>query len=296
MKAWVATQNKLARTYLDSIAQRPEIARRVGKLLRAKTIRRYGFEFRQRLFAMKLAPPANQPMLVMLPPDGNIAKESVVLDPNALDAKGHTTIDFYRASYDGRRVVVSLSVDGSEVGTAYVYDVATRKRLPDVVPGIMYPTAGGSVEWAPDGSGFYYTRYPQEGERPPADRHFYQTVWFHQLGTPASADRYVIGRDFPRIAEIELDGGRDGKYLLAKVHNGDGGEVAFHIRDLAGQWTQISGFTDGVKQMAVGEDGRLYAKSIKDAPLGRIIAIPLDRPLWPMRPSSFPKRTSSRRT
>ena len=104
-------------------------------------------------------------------------------------------------------------------------------------------------------------------------------MWFHQLGTPVSADRYVIGRDFPRIAEIELDGGRDGKYLLAKVHNGDGGEVAFHVRDLAGQWTQVAGFTDGVKQMAVGEDGRLYAMSIKDAPLGRIIAIPLDRPL-----------------
>ena len=99
VKAWVDAQNKLARAYLDSIAQRPEIARRVGELLRAKTIRRYGFEFRQRLFAMKLAPPANQPMLVVLPPDGNIAKETVVLDPNALDAKGRTTIDFYRASY-----------------------------------------------------------------------------------------------------------------------------------------------------------------------------------------------------
>ena len=279
VKAWIAEQNRIARAYFDGIAQRPEIARRVGELLRARTIRRYGFQLRQRLFAMKLAPPANQPMLVALPPDGNIAQESIVLDPNALDAKGRTVIDFYRASFDGKRVVVSLSAGGSEVGTAYVYDVATKKRLPDVVPGVMNPTAGGSAEWAPDGSGFYYTRYPQEGERPPADRQFYQTVWFHQLGTPAGADRYVIGRDFPRIAEIELDGGRDGKYLLAKVHNGDGGEVAFHVRDVAGQWTQVSGFADGVKQMAIGEDGRLYAMSIKDAPLGRIIAVPLDLPL-----------------
>jgi len=278
VKAWVAEQNKITRAYLDGIAQRPEIARRASELLRAKTIRRYGFEFRQRLFAMKRAPPANQPLLVVLPADGNIAKETVVLDPNVLDAKGRTTIDFYRASFDGKRVVVSLSVDGSEIGTAYVYDVATRKRLPDVVPGVMNPTAGGSAEWAPDGSGFYYTRYPQGSERPPADRQFYQTVWFHQLGTPVSADRYVIGRDFPRIAEIELKGSRDGNYLLAKVHNGDGGEVAFHVRDSAGQWTQVAGFKDGVKQMAFGDDGRLYGVSVKDALLGRIIAIPLDRP------------------
>jgi prolyl oligopeptidase len=278
VKAWVVEQNKRTRAYLDSIAQRPEIARRVGELLRAKTVRRFGFEFRQQLFAMKSAPPSNQPMLVVLPQDGNTAKERIVLDPNVLDRKGRTTIDFYKASYDGKRVVVSLSANGSEEGTAYVYDVATRKRLPDVIPGVNYPTAGGSVEWAPDSSGFYYTRYPHEGERPAADRHFYQTVWFHQLGTSISADRYVIGRDFPRIAEVALDGGRDGQYLLAAVRNGDGGEVAFHVRDPAGQWTQVAGFTDGVKQVAIGQDGRLYARSIKDALLGRIIAIPLDRP------------------
>ena len=278
VKAWVEAQNKLTRAYLDGIAQRPEIARRVGELLRAKTVNRFAFQFRQRLFAMKAAPPANQSMLVMLPPDGDIAKETVVLDPNVVDAKGRTTIDFYRASFDGKRVVVSLSTNGSEVGTAYVYDVATRKRLPDVIPGVMNPTAGGSAEWAPDNTGFYYTRYPQEDERPPVDRQFYQTVWFHQLGTPTSADRYIIGRDFPRIAEIALHGSRDGKFLLAEVGNGDGGEVAFHLRDSGGQWTQIAGFTDGVKQMAFGEDGRLYAMTVKDAPLGRIIAIPLDRP------------------
>ena len=57
VKAWVAEQNKFTRAYLDGIAQRPEIAKRVGELLRAKTIRRFGFQFRQRMFAMKFAPP-----------------------------------------------------------------------------------------------------------------------------------------------------------------------------------------------------------------------------------------------
>ena len=47
-----------------------------------------------------------------------------------------------------RFVIVSLSQDGSEEGTAYVYEVATGKRLADTISGVMYPTAGGSVEWA----------------------------------------------------------------------------------------------------------------------------------------------------
>lgn len=268
VKAWVGRQNALTRNYLDSISQRPEIERRVEKLLAEKTVSRYDFQYRGgRVFAQRNAPPKNQSALVVLPRNLDVAKERVVLDPNVLDPKGRTTIDFYKASYDGKRVVVALSENGSEDGTAYVYDVATGKRLADTIPNVTYPTAGGSVEWAPDSAGFYYTRYPLPTERPEGDRHFYQTVWFHKLGTSVADDRYVIGRDFPRIAEIELKGSRDGHFLLAEVRNGDGGEIAFHLRDRAERWTQVAGFTDGLKQMNIGQDGRLWAMSIKDAPL-----------------------------
>ncbi len=278
VKAWIAAQSRLAREYLDGIPQRPEIARRVERLQLETTVNRYGFQFRRELFAFRFMPPANQPSLVVLPPDGDTAKERVVLDPVKLDPRGRTTIDFYKASYDGKFVIVSLSEDGSEVGTAYVYEVATGRRLPEILPGVTYPTAGGSAEWAPDNKGFYYTRYPHAGERPEADRHFYQQVYFHRLGTPVATDTYVVGREFPRIAEIALDGGRDGRHLLAEVRNGDGGEVAFHLRDPGGRWTQVAGFDDDVKQATVGADGRLYAMTIKNAQLGRIISMPLAKP------------------
>src|SRR5436853_297805 len=87
---------------------------------------------------------------------GTLESERTILDPLTLDPRGRTTIDFYRPSYNGRFVIVSLSQDGSEEGTAYVYEVATGKRLADVIPGVLYPTAGGSVEWAKDGRGFWY--------------------------------------------------------------------------------------------------------------------------------------------
>ena len=281
VKRWVAEQNALTRRYLDAIPQRAAIAARVGELLRTSPVRRYDFQYRGRLFAMKIEPPKNQPMLVALPPSGDTSQERVVLDPNVLDPTGRTAIDFYTPSYDGKRVIVSLSKNGSEDGTAYVYDVATGKQLPDQIPGINYPTAGGRVEWTPDGRGFYYTRYPKGDERPPEDRHFYQQVYFHRLGTPLASDTYVIGREFPRIAEIELRGSRNGTYLLAIVRNGDGGEIAYHLRSPDGKWRQIAGFKDGLKQLAFGDDGNLYGMSIQDAALGRIIAIPLLHPALP---------------
>lgn len=278
VKGWIADQNSLTRHYLDALPQRAAIAARVGTLRRTAPVRRYDFEYRRRLFALKLQPPKNQPILVALPASGDTRVEQVVLDPNVLDPSGRTEIDFFRPSYDGRRVVVSLSANGSEDGTAYVYDVATGRRLDDVIPGVMFPTAGGSVEWNADSSGFYYTRYPQGDERPPEDRHFFQQVYFHRLGTPVSGDSYVIGKEFPRIAEIELKGSRDGRYLLALVRNGDGGEIAFHLRAADGRWHEVAGFKDDVKHLDFGDDGKLYGLSLKAAPLGRIIAIPVARP------------------
>ena len=91
------------------------------------------------------------------------------------------------------------------------------------------------MAWNKDASGFYYTRYPQGNERPIEDANFYQQVYFHKLGTPASSDTYVIGKDFPRIAEIKLSTTDDGRYLLVSVANGDGGEFAHYFLNPAGQ-------------------------------------------------------------
>src|SRR5215510_239810 len=104
----------------------------------------------------------------------------------------------------------------------------------------------GSIDWKPDGSGFYYTRYPQGNERPPEDANFYQQVYFHKLGTDTSADTYVIGKDFPRIAEIQLAASDDNRWVLASVANGDGGEFAHFLMDSAGHWRQITRFEDAI--------------------------------------------------
>ena len=55
VKRWVAEENALTRRYLDALPQRPAIAARVGELLRTSPVRRYDFEYRGRLFALKLA-------------------------------------------------------------------------------------------------------------------------------------------------------------------------------------------------------------------------------------------------
>jgi len=274
--AWIAGQNALTRQVIDALPQRKPIKQELLDMVGSGRASRFGFEYAGgKLFAFKRQPPKAQNVLVMLNASGEVSSESVVLDPTQLDPSGKTTIDWFKPSRDGKLVAVSLSKNGSEDGTLYLYSTDTGKPLADTVPRVQYPTGGGSVAWATDGKGFYYTRYPQGKERPPEDANFYQQVYFHKLGTLAKADQYVIGKEFPRIAEIALQASEDGRHLLADVANGDGGEHGFYLRSGNGPWRRIADYTDGFRSAEFGRDGKLYALGLKGSPRGRIVAMPL---------------------
>ena len=279
VKSWIAVQNALTRQVIDALPQRAKIKKELLGMIGGGRVSRGRFAYAGgRLFALKRQPPKNQAMIVVLDGSASLKSERLVLDANALDPSGKTAIDWFEPSLDGKLVAVSLSKNGSEDGTLYIYDSATGAPLPDVVPRVQYPTGGGSVAWAADGKGFYYTRYPQGDERPKEDANFYMQVYFHQLGTAAAQDQYVIGKDFPRIAEIKLTSSEDGHYLLADVANGDGGEHAYFLRGKDGKWLQIAGYADGFRNAEFGRDGRLYARGLKGSPRGRIVALALDAP------------------
>jgi len=142
------------------------------------------------------------------------------------------------------------------------------------VPRANGGTAGGDVAFTPDGSGFYYTRYPHPGERPDADLPFFQQLYFHRLGSDASTDRYELGRDLPRIAEVRVDIDRRTGRVLASVQNGDGGQFQHYLRRKQGGWRQLTTYNDGIIQLAFGSDSDdLFAISRKDAPRGVVLRV-----------------------
>ena len=279
VKAWSNAQNQRTRQYLDKLPDRAAIERQLTEWY-AKTSPSY-FSLISRpgtLFAMKFQPPKQQPLLVTLTSTDDLKSEKVVLDPNVLDAKGTTAIDWFVPSLDGKHVAISLSKGGSEDGTLHFYETATGKALPDTIAHVQYPTAGGSAAWNNDGTGIYYTRFPRTGERPEADLNFYQQIYFHKLSTADTDDTYSIGKDFPRIAEIVLQASRDGRYILATVANGDGGDFAHYLLGPNGTWKQITQFSDQIKAARLGRDNALYLLSRAGAPRGKILRLSLGTP------------------
>ncbi|HWC18108.1 MAG TPA: prolyl oligopeptidase family serine peptidase, partial [Terriglobales bacterium] len=295
VKRWVAMQNQYSRNYLDHLPARNAIKREIEELYKKSSPRYSDLQYAGHIFfARKFDPQKQQPVLVTLKSPDDVSSERILVDPTQMAAK-NLSIDWYFPSLDGRLVAVAMSPGGSEDASLYVFEVASGKKLDDVVPRVNYATGGGGMAWISNGAGFYYTRYPQGTERPKADANFYQQIYFHAVGTdPGDADRYILGKDFPRIAEITLDSqSSNGKYVMATVANGDGGEFEHFLLTPQHSWKQITRFQDKVISATVSADDSIYLLSRDGASRGKILRLSASDPRLAAAATIVPEQSGS---
>ena len=277
--AWAESQDNRTRAWLDQKPLHATLHARLQKLIGAASpAYRDLATAGGRLFATVVQPPRQQPFIGVMGLDANPAHLAPVVDPNTLDPTGATAIDWWVPSPDGSKLAVSLSRNGSEDGTLQLFDTATGKPLDQPIPRVQFPTAGGSVAWRADGSGFFYTRYPGP-DRPAAEQHFFQKLYAHTIGQPVASDAYVLGRDFPKVAEIALDNRQNGKYVMVTVGNGDGGQFAHYVIYPDGHIAQITRFEDQVVGATIGADDTIYLTSRDGAPHGKLLTLPVTDPV-----------------
>jgi prolyl oligopeptidase len=208
-RAWTERQNALTEGYLAGVPARAAIHRRLDELLSIGALTvpvpAHGRYFYQRREGRQ-----NQPVLYVR--DGVRGEDRVAVDPNALDPSGTTALDWYFPSDDGRLLAYGLSQNGSEQSVLHVLDVEAGTHLPDRIS----RTRAADLAWLPDGSGFYYTRYPAPGEVPDGEEHYHRAVYFHPLGADPEEDELVY-----RPARKEYWPGvslsPDGRWLLVGV-------------------------------------------------------------------------------
>ena len=185
VRAWTDAQNALTAAYLESVVERPVIRARLERLLAIGALS-VPTPARGRYFYQRRDGDQNQPVLYVRA--GVEGEDRVAVDPNTLSEAGTTALDWFFPSEDGDFLAYGLSENGTEQSVLHVLDVRTGERLPDRIP----DTRAASVAWLPDGTGFYYTRYPVRGTVPEGEEQYHRAVHFHRLGDDPVSDRQVF--------------------------------------------------------------------------------------------------------
>ncbi|GGE88690.1 prolyl oligopeptidase family serine peptidase [Sphingomonas prati] len=185
VREWVTAENAVTDAYLKTLPGREAIAQRLKALWNYE---RFGLPRKSggRYFYTRNTGLQNQAVLYVR--DTLNGTPRLLIDPNLWAKDGATALSDWNPSEDGKRIVYSIQDGGTDWRTLKVLDVDTGKVMTDEIKFVK--TSNGS--WAKDGSGFYYSRFPE-----PAAGDTFQAVnlnsklYFHRLGTPQSADRLV---------------------------------------------------------------------------------------------------------
>ena len=147
-----------------------------------------------------------------------------LIDPASLSRDPNTSVSLREVSEDGSQLIYGVRQGGADEEEVRFFNVKTRKTMEDSLPSARY----NSVDFAPDLSGVYYSRFSHTGS----------LLYFHKFGTRLSSDVLLFGREFrgEPLGEIDTFGGRvteDGHYLVVTINRGvPAKRVDIVIRDL----------------------------------------------------------------
>jgi prolyl oligopeptidase len=243
-------QNEHTRSVIDALSTRPALLKRIeqlsgdnvstGRIQRAGSLTFY----QQRPLGAD-----NSKLFVRHSASG---EARILVDPTLISTKtSHMSLDWWRASPDGKYVVYGLSKDGSEDSLLHVLTVADGKDLPDRIPN----TEGANPHWLDDASGFFYNQLTGKVATP--ERYLDSQARFHRLGTDPNSDPILMKRGL--VAGIDYDkiqgptiatfpGSKFAMLILSDVRPESRSYIAPLQDVLAGKahWTQVTTFEDEV--------------------------------------------------
>jgi len=264
--AWVEAQNSVTGAYLTTLPKRESIRQRLTALYNYERFGiprvKGGVSFFARNSGLQ-----NQSVLYVQSP-GNEAR--VLIDPNPWAKDGATALAEWEPSADGRYLLYAVQDGGTDWRTLKVRDVATGQDLPDSIDWVK----SSALAWKIDGSGFYYSRFPEQAGPKYLGVSLNQKLYFHRIGTPQSADALVYETpNNPKrgnMAQVT----DDGRWLIIITSEGTDERYEVHIADIA-KGEAPRALVTGLEHdwsLAGSRGDTLYFRTNKDAPKGRIVA------------------------
>lgn len=269
-KAWVTAQNKVTFGYLNQIPERAQLR---GRLTELWNYERYGAPFKRggKYFYFKNDGLQNQSVLYVTT---NLRESGrVLLDPNKLAADGTTALSGLSVSDDGKTLAYGIAVAGSDWQEWRFLDIETGAQLPDVLKHIKF----SGVSWTADGSGVFYSRYPEADSRGRLSaQNFFQKLYFHKLGTQQSGDKLIYERPEDGQKFVRADVTDDGKWLVINVGRGTAPMNMVYLKNLSDANSAIFPVIDELvaDYTYIANVGNIfYFRTDRNAPLGKVVSV-----------------------
>lgn len=225
-KAWVVEENKVTDNYLARIPFRDKIKKELTSLInypRISAPEKHGVYY----YFSKNTGLQNQSVIYRTKDPADTASAELFLDPNSFAENGAVTLQGTSFSNDGSLFAYLISKGGSDWRDVLVKDTRDGKLIGDTLANIKF----SGIAWKGD-EGFYYSTYDiPAGENRLLYKTIHHTVYYHKLGTPQSADRFIFGGEKQPHRYIGADVTEDGHYLvLSAAETTTGNEL--YIQDL----------------------------------------------------------------
>lgn len=270
VKSWVGEQNALARPYLSTLDTREQYKTRLTELW---DYEKYSTPYmvNDKLFYSYNDGLQNQYVLYIA--DSINAEPEVLIDPNTLSDDGTVSLASSEVSPEASYLAYMLSDGGTDWKTIHVRNTATKSDLPDIIKGVKF----SNIAWLPDETGFFYSRYPENGEAGYDDSQSV-SIYFHKLGTLQSEDTHVFSFDdkptwnpYPSVIQ-------DGKTLLISVFEGyqANGVYAKSLTEANAKIVPIFDRWDGRYDLVGEQENDLFFTSTANAPTGKVIKVRFD--------------------
>ena len=289
VQTWIEAQNKVTFAYLDRIPYRERLKTRLTELYNYPRISA-PFRRGDTYFFTKNDGLQNQSVYYIQ--KGMKGKPEVFLDPNKFSADGTSVLSTFSLSKDGKYLAYGISTGGSDWTTMSVMEVATRKNLADEIKWIK----NSGVSW--HGGGFYYSRYPEpEKGKELTSKNEFQTVYFHKVGTPQSADVLVYeDKEHPQRFQ-GVGTTEDERFAILSISERGKGKKgnSLYYRNLK---SNVPKFQPIIAE--IGDDSfgvidnvgdKLLVRTNKNAPNGRVVLIDLWQPEEKYWKDVLPERT-----
>lgn len=273
VKEWIEAQNAVTEEYLNAIPQKEQLKKRLTELW---DYPKFGAPTKEGDYYYFWKNDGLQNQAVLYRQASLDSEPEVVIDPNKLSEDGTLAVTNTHYSKDGSKFVYGRSQSGSDWEELKVRDLTGKNDLGET----LRHTKFASVAWKPDGSGFFYNRFPDPATVAPDRTSFNNKIYWHSLNTDQAEDKLVYER--PEDPELAFSpfATDDFKYLVVRVWRGTATQNRIYYRPMDSDGDLIRLLDDAdARYDFVGNDGPvLFFNTDLDAPRGRVIAIDTEHP------------------